>query len=95
MLSGRVPPTEGEIQVNGQRQQSSTMRHLLNYIPQEDTLYRALTPRELLMYQVELQLPELDTHELRCAHVNKVLHMLDIERCADTVIGDENQRGIS
>ncbi|MDP2435878.1 MAG: ATP-binding cassette domain-containing protein [archaeon] len=95
ILSGRVVPTSGEVCVNGRAQDPATMRHILNYIPQDDTLYESLTPRALLSYQAELQLPHLRTAEERGRHVESVLRMLDISKCADTVIGEEGNRGIS
>ena len=95
LLSGRVKPTAGEVRVNGRAQDPSAMRHILNYIPQDDTLFESLTPRTLLMYQAELQLPHLETHAARLQHVDRVLRMLDITKCADTVIGEEGSRGIS
>lgn len=89
--------TCGEVVCNGMPVNMELMRHLVSAVPQEDVFLAALTPREMLSFAAELRLPQSWSERDRNNRVEEVLHLLHIEKCADTAIGDEKigMRGIS
>lgn len=90
-ISGRV---DGHVLINGQPV-TRGFKSLCNFVPQEDVLLTALTPRETLMYAGELRLPQSCPRSLVAKRVDEVLRMLSIDNCADTQVGSVDVRGIS
>jgi len=64
-------------------------------IPQEDTLYGALTPRETFTYVARLRLGDKVSLEEKKAAAEAMLEKLELVKCADTPVGNEDIRGIS
>jgi ABC-type multidrug transport system ATPase subunit/ABC-type multidrug transport system permease subunit len=94
VLSGRAGGVlMGDIKYNGRILPQQQMRLAMNYIPQDDILMAALTPREVLTYTAELRLNT--TQEDRRRRVESLMEMLGINRCADVMIGDALHKGIS
>lgn len=94
VLSGRAGGVlMGDVKYNGQKLPQKQMRLAMNYIPQDDILMAALTPRESLTYTARLRLACSD--EERDSRVNKLMNKLGIDRCADVMIGDPLNKGIS
>lgn len=58
-------------------------------------MYRTLTVRETIKYAALLRLSSGIPKKRKLAYVDKVISELGLEVCADTIIGDENTRGIS
>ena len=85
---------EGSLLFNGKPRRHDFKR-LCGYVEQMDNLLPTLTPRELLYYTAKLRLPSSTPEEKISERVEKVLHQLGLEVCADTVIGDGENRGIS
>ncbi|CAE7368261.1 ABCG15 [Symbiodinium sp. CCMP2456] len=87
----------GQVLCDGHPVKMDTMRHLASAVPQEDVFLAALTPRETLGFAAELRLPTTWGPEARTKRVEEVIKLLNIEKCADTAIGDEKMglRGIS
>ncbi|CAE7448121.1 ABCG15 [Symbiodinium sp. KB8] len=87
----------GQVLCDGHPVKMDTMRHLASAVPQEDVFLAALTPRETLGFAAELRLPTTWGPEARAKRVEEVIKLLNIEKCADTAIGDEKMglRGIS
>eukprot|EP01136_Pigoraptor_vietnamica_P030875 Opistho-1_new@90685 len=96
VLCGRARGTvEGQLLVNGTVLDPRKFKMIFNMIPQDDVLFSALTPRETLTYTAELRLPSDMPAWEKKARVDGLINDLYITRCADTIIGDENTRGIS
>jgi ABC-type multidrug transport system ATPase subunit len=70
-------------------------QRLCCFIPQSDTLYPGLTPRQTFRYQAWLRLPQKMNYDQREEVVEKLLKELQLVKCADTLVGDENTRGLS
>jgi len=64
-------------------------------IPQEDTLYGALTPRETFTYVARLRLGDSVSKEEKVAAAEAMLRRLELTKCADTPVGNEDIRGVS
>ena len=89
---GRI--TGGEILFNGAPRPRSFMA-MCAVIPQEDTLYGALTPRETFTYVARLRLGDNVPLEEKKRAVETMLAKLELLKCADTKVGNEDIRGIS
>lgn len=64
-------------------------------IPQEDTLYGALTPRETFAYVARLRLGDGVALVDKVAAAEAMLRRLELTQCADTPVGNEDIRSIS
>ena len=84
----------GDITMNRQHLAQSDMRMMMNYIPQDDILFPALTPREILTYTARLRVAGLTEHQ-REQLGNNLMEKLGIKRCADVIVGNEMIKGIS
>ena len=93
-LVGRCAGTiEGDISYNGKP--FKEMRNSVGYVTQEDTMYETLTPRENLTFAAGLILSQLAAEERQSA-VEEVIIKLNLQKCADTVVGSPGLvRGIS
>eukprot|EP00122_Pirum_gemmata_P020287 Pgem_evm1s18972 len=65
-----------------------------SYVPQADNLRATLSVRETFYYYTVLK-TRLGTEEAAHERVNWLLKNLHLEVCADSLIGDENVRGVS
>ncbi|KAK9707948.1 hypothetical protein K7432_009909 [Basidiobolus ranarum] len=95
LLTGKVKKTEGNIRINGKYEDLSNYRKLVGFVPQEDIMLRELTVKDILMHSALMRLPD----EWSAAHkrtvVLEVIHFLGLGHVMNSVIGDEEQRGIS
>jgi ATP-binding cassette, subfamily G (WHITE), member 2 len=64
-------------------------------IPQEDTLYGALTPRETFTYVARLRLGDDVPLAKKIEAAEEMIVRLELTKCADTPVGNEDIRGIS
>ena len=66
---------------------------------QDDLLFEALTPRELITFSAQLRLPRTMTKEEKDARVASILTRLRLSDCADTKVGmssdNSEARGLS
>jgi ABC-type multidrug transport system ATPase subunit len=65
------------------------------YVMQDNVHIGCLTVRESMMYAARLRLSEKMSKKSRDKQIQKVMDMLGLSEVADTVVGDENTRGIS
>eukprot|EP00009_Paramoeba_aestuarina_P000145 CAMPEP_0201509294 /NCGR_PEP_ID=MMETSP0161_2-20130828/2392_1 /ASSEMBLY_ACC=CAM_ASM_000251 /TAXON_ID=180227 /ORGANISM="Neoparamoeba aestuarina, Strain SoJaBio B1-5/56/2" /LENGTH=725 /DNA_ID=CAMNT_0047904205 /DNA_START=40 /DNA_END=2214 /DNA_ORIENTATION=- len=84
----------GSVRLNDRALEQKDMRMVMKYIPQDDTLFSALTPRETLTYTAKLRIPNQSNDE-RDELVNSLMKRLGITRCADVIVGNELIKGIS
>lgn len=64
-------------------------------MPQDDLLFAELTVYETLYYAAMLRLPRDWSAEDKVARVELVLSGLGLDKCRDTIIGNQMQRGVS
>jgi ABC-type multidrug transport system ATPase subunit len=100
VLSGRVVSmngheVEGNFSINGHSVKPENLGGKVAFVTQEDTLCPTATPREALDFSARLRLPPSVTHEERKRMVDEAIEVLRLERCADSMIGNEMIKGIS
>jgi ABC-type nitrate/sulfonate/bicarbonate transport system ATPase subunit len=100
VLSGRVVSmngheVEGNFSINGASVKPEDLGSKVAFVTQEDTLCPTATPREALDFSARLRLPPTVSHEERKQMVDEAIEVLRLERCADSMIGDEMIKGIS
>jgi ABC-type multidrug transport system ATPase subunit/ABC-type multidrug transport system permease subunit len=91
VLAGVAEPTEGEATWSGAPTAETV--HALGYVPQHETVYDRLTPREALHFAAQLRLEDPSNNPER---VERVLRELDLVEQGDTLIrnlsGGERRR---
>mmetsp|Transcript_73830 Transcript_73830/g.196542 ORF Transcript_73830/g.196542 Transcript_73830/m.196542 type:complete len:235 (+) Transcript_73830:89-793(+) len=100
VLSGRVVSMNGHVvtgkfTINGVDVKPENLGNKVAFVTQEDCLCPTATPREAIELSARLRLPPSVTAEERRQLVNEVIEVLRLEKCADTMIGDEMIKGIS
>ncbi len=106
IISGRqkTGTVTGQILVDGCAKTASDMTKLCGYVMQDDALLPQLTVRETLEYSARLRgsatqstanLSAAEAAAQRSALVSSILHVLNLNRVADTRVGSQLQRGIS
>jgi ABC-type multidrug transport system ATPase subunit len=95
ILMGKQTPTAGILKINGQVDHLRRYRRLIGYVPQEDIMIRELTIRDTLMHSARMRLPKDWTYQRVKKKVNQIISSLGIEHVSNSVIGNEEERGIS
>ena len=85
---------EGEILLDGERQ-GPDLKYRVGYVVQDDILSGSLTVKENLMFSANVRLPTKFSRTEKNAIVDEVLFQLGLEKCADTIIGNDFKRGVS
>lgn len=96
VLAGRIGVGEitGTIRVNG-KPRADNWKRVVAYVEQDDIMYRTLTVRETITFAANLKLPGHLTKEQRKERVDAVMTALGLMPVADTIIGDQEHRGVS
>ena len=82
--------------LGGSRPSEPTMRNVLSFVEQEDEhLIPTLTVRETLRYAAGLRLPSSMSAEHKIQSAESVIERLNLQACANTMVGGSNLRGIS
>ncbi|KAI8905545.1 P-loop containing nucleoside triphosphate hydrolase protein [Gorgonomyces haynaldii] len=95
LLTGKVQRTSGSVKLNGQHDELSKYSQLIGYVPQEDIMLRELTVFDVLLHSARMRLPRSMTSEAVIDKVSSIVSFLGLSHVAQTVIGDEETRGIS
>ncbi|CAI5537462.1 unnamed protein product [Closterium sp. Naga37s-1] len=86
----------GHIELDSVPMTSNMMRRVSAYVMQDDLMHPTLTARETLMFSAEMNLPSrLFSRREKEARVERLLEILGLSHVANTIIGDENRRGVS
>lgn len=85
---------EGEILLDGERQ-GSDFKYRVGYVVQDDILSGSLTVKENLMFSANVRLSTKFSRAEKNAIVDEVVFQLGLEKCADTIIGNDFKRGVS
>ncbi len=85
---------EGNVFLDGQPQ-TSDFKYRVGYVVQDDIVSGNLTVRENLIFSANLRLSENVSPTEKNAIVDEVIRQLGLEKCADSKVGTEFQRGIS
>ncbi|MBT3227141.1 MAG: ABC transporter permease [Deltaproteobacteria bacterium] len=66
----------------------------VGFVPQDDILHRDLTIYETLHYSISLRGIERDSDRVKQL-IEQTIKQLDLEKAANVIVGDEQQKGIS
>ncbi|CAM9624413.1 unnamed protein product, partial [Chrysoparadoxa australica] len=99
LLAGRKRAGDGsmsgKIKVNGHCFSGSDIRAISGYVTQEDMLPGMMTVYEHLMFHAMLRMPKDVSDVERRSRVLEVIDELALTKVADSLVGNEFQRGIS
>jgi len=96
-LAGRISDHKslrGSLTVNGNKMDRESFKRVTGYVMQDDALFPLLTVRETIRYAAALRCSGLTSQE-RDAVADATLSMMKLDKCAETIIGDANNRGLS
>lgn len=85
----------GTILLNGAPTDGARLRRKIAYVVQQDLITPTSTAREAITFSAALRLPASVSSAERTERVNKMIADLGLEKCADTLVGDERIRGLS
>ncbi|GMG13582.1 unnamed protein product [Aspergillus oryzae] len=97
-ITARLPQRyrrQGQVFYNSHRLRPSTIRAMCSYVSQSDNLQPFLTVRETLLFAAGLRLPRWITKEQRYSKVDSIIRTMGLTSCAETIVGDRKQKGIS
>jgi len=95
LITEKVKRTSGEIYINGKKDSLKKYKKLIGFVPQEDVMLRELTVQDILLHSAKMRLPVSWTNEQKKAKVLEVIHFLELDNVMDSIIGNEEERGIS
>ena len=96
--NSKIISIESTIQLDGvpvNPGSNMTIRKQIAFVEQHDTLHIAATPRESILFSARLRLPESTSLQKLEELTEIMITELNLESCADTVIGGELIKGIS
>ena len=89
----------GEVLLNGFPQEKVSFRRCSGYVEQFDVQSAELTVRETICFSAELRLdkshPARQTTGGLDQHVNEMIAMFELQKQADTVVGNEEEGGLT
>ncbi|CAM9157731.1 unnamed protein product [Ectocarpus fasciculatus] len=96
VLAGRktMGEIDGDILFNGMPRTRTVMRSAA-YVMQDNHHIGCFTVHQTLMYAAHLRMPERFSMESKELRVKKIMDMLGLTEHENTVVGDENIRGLS
>ncbi|KAJ3321189.1 hypothetical protein HDV06_004532 [Boothiomyces sp. JEL0866] len=95
VLCGKVQRTSGKLFISGKQIELYKFKKLIGFVPQEDVMHRGLTVRENLLYSARIRLPFSWTTQQIENHVDGLIEILNLTSVANSIVGDESNRGIS
>ena len=90
--------TEGTILMNGLKlnlDEMARMREISAYIQQDDILIATMTVREYVTLSAKLRLPKSMPLSEKLERVERTIEILGLNKCANTIIGNQFNKGIS
>ncbi|TVY43730.1 ATP-binding cassette sub-family G member [Lachnellula occidentalis] len=98
ILSGKLQATSGSTSLQGVEMSFSNtkkFKDLIGYVPQDDTVHPSLTVRENLLFSGHIRLGGvLNDGEIQRS-VDNLIQDLGLTKVRDTVVGDQERRGVS
>lgn len=86
-LAVRTSPTDGSLTFNA-TEISTSLKRRVAYVHQQEMLLECYTPKEHLLFQSSLRMPRDVTNSQRRERVAKCIHLLGLEKCQNSLIGD-------
>ncbi|CAB4475285.1 unnamed protein product [Rhizophagus irregularis] len=96
LLGNRVGSkgVQGTITLNGHKITKNSKRFVA-YCTQDDIFFPHLTVKETLSYTARLRLPREMSRRDKLKQVENTMALLNLTKCANTIIGDHMTRGVS
>ncbi|GBB97689.1 hypothetical protein RclHR1_03040006 [Rhizophagus clarus] len=85
---------QGTLTLNGHKPTKSSKRFIA-YCTQDDIFFPHLTVKETLSYTARLRLPREMSRRDKLKQVENTMSLLNLTKCANTIIGDQRTRGVS
>ncbi|KAI9142394.1 P-loop containing nucleoside triphosphate hydrolase protein [Paraphysoderma sedebokerense] len=95
ILMGKTNRTHGTLLINDAEAEIHQFKNLIGFVPQDDIMLRELTVRENVLHSARIRLPSSWSKSDINEYVDRVLESLSLSHVANTLIGDETQRGVS
>ncbi|KAI8911576.1 P-loop containing nucleoside triphosphate hydrolase protein [Gorgonomyces haynaldii] len=88
---------DGKLYFNGVHEKDpARIAAICSFVPQSDShLLPALTCRETLYFAAELRLPKSMSRKAKVQRADHVARILGLSHCANTIVGNENVKGLS
>jgi ABC-type multidrug transport system ATPase subunit len=83
----------GAVTLNGERVDAQMLRNFCSFVPQDDHLWPFLTCRETLCFAADFYLST--SYAERQAEVDRLIKVLGLEKCANTLCGNQFIKGLS
>lgn len=96
VLSGRLESNllKGTLTASGVPVDKRSFRKETGYVMQSDALFPLLTVRETIRYAAYLRIQNKTVQE-KNETAEDIIKLLRLEKCADTIVGDDDHRGLS
>jgi ABC-type multidrug transport system ATPase subunit len=87
----------GQLLINGEEEEDgiSKYKRSVGFVPQEDTMLREMTPKEILTFSARMRLPPDYSQKRITQLVDETLDNLNLWKIRHSPVGDEERRGIS
>ncbi|KAL4441911.1 hypothetical protein ABPG74_003662 [Tetrahymena malaccensis] len=83
----------GDLKINNQDYNADSFSKFSGYVMQEDLLLSNLTVKEYIIFAADIRLSL--SKEMKNQRINNIIKQLKLEHCQNTIIGDQNSKGIS
>jgi ABC-type multidrug transport system ATPase subunit len=93
IIAGKLRPSEGVMSINGKSGSLTDYKGRIGYVPQSDIMHATATVREIVSHSAMTRLPK-DAAGV-ASKVDSVLALLGLTHVADSVVGDDQSRGVS
>jgi ABC-type multidrug transport system ATPase subunit len=92
-IESQTLKSTGSMLLNNEEINKNDFTSITSYVMQDDVLQPEMTPREILLFTAKLKINA--PREVQEKKVAKMLKLLKIEKCQNTKIGDNLNRGVS
>lgn len=86
---------KGKIMANGKEMSVKEIRKMCGFVFQDDVILSTMTVYEALMMSAQLRLPDSITQKEKMERVEKMIKILHLESCRNTLVGGNDLKGIS
>jgi len=100
VISGKATAygiVSGSMMINGKREAHgiAAFKRAVGFVPQEDTMMRTMSPKEILTFSAQMRLPPSTPAAEVKSLVIETLDRMNLWKIRQSPVGDEENRGIS
>uniref|UniRef100_A0A7S2TIU1 ABC transporter domain-containing protein n=1 Tax=Lotharella oceanica TaxID=641309 RepID=A0A7S2TIU1_9EUKA len=93
-LAGRQKLSGGRIFLNDHRQ-IKAMKRYIAYVLQDEVFFGVMTVQQVMYFTAMIRLPDTMSEKEKMERADAVMELLEIKKCAHSIVGTPFQRGIS